>query len=1316
MSVDVDDCAIRSWRASLLGMMAVFGLMATVLLAPGRSEGRLQPYYVVNSVTTPLSIKPRILFVLDTSGSMAWKAQASAQACEWDDCENAEGTVNESRISAARRTIREVVTATETASFGLMTFDLFGARTDSSTPATCYDGERFVWVNEYYPYVGGWKWISRDSGLTGAWHLCQGSYVQPYPYLRWDDLGVGSEITANTQTGDVPDSPLISTSSGSFNSTSNQYRKVQWFDEFLGTRFQANATTDPDRSISRASSGDYGGTNTTIDANVYGHDFYYWPYVDGFPGYSQFLVYPYDNGADYAGVADSATWITGATLYAPFYLDLSSSGISSDNWGPASDDDATEEVLARTQPLIEGGVDASSGTPWASAIGTIPTTPTQSNAKESHTSVASYLKFVSENATADACAPTAAVLITDGEPSSGEGGSLLYGRLANLRDELGIKVYVVGFFLGSGGELNNMACAGAGACAGTCSSPCDDTPAADWDTCADEDDPENTCAYVSNSTDELRDALTGIVARATELDAPSGPGASIADFGVGADGAPGEGAIVQTSLAGWTEYPAWKGHIARQVCTDRDAEGKLLPECETPSPEFDDGDIEETFGPCEQSRDWDAGECLQRTAWTDRRLYTHSSDNQLIALIESDGTATDAFVAELKLHGLLSSGDEQAEANEYAAFLLGRDAPDGWKLPGLASAAPLIVRRVPKYRASQLPEVAIRDPHCAGRPYGASDGGQLPDSLYTFAKSAWEEQIDSPSTHYEYQEAVIVGDDFGVLHAFQLNSGNELWGLVPRTLLSNLPDYVANGAAARGQPSELDDHIYGIAATANVAWAYDDTSADERDHTWRHLAVIGLGAGGSEYMALDLSHMSPYSSRDPVEILWTTSTSPDEAYFTRGLGETWSRPALAFHVPSEDIAKEPDPFVVMASGYAEEGVGTDLPGRVVYKVDAITGEVDEYSIFSAPTTKQYESSYGLVGDPAVTSHCRSRFWAEAQEAYFADPAGRLFRWDLGRDSDHEADSGGRWGTSAQPLTDDPFYACGGSGSTCSISSSYGTDPFLFAPAVSSIDRIESSSDAASGTPAPATDEFLVALISGSVDDDSLPGEFHTSLYLMVDQHGDGLESAGLSIPKGGGKTSPGTDAAFMRQAVTDISRTRTFTPYPGAGEVVETEAFSSETRALRAPRIRVSGVVDAEGASIDDVEVYEIEYTLYEPPSAECNPLFYDSSTGEWHLDPGSTFRIVYGLTADVASGFDLINGAGDTVADFGDDYSTGLTLARVEQVTPSGCEDGLCGASQDGPKFSPCDNNEEGASTESDKSFAVPVSAKQVLGFTPYE
>jgi hypothetical protein len=1313
--------------------------LAVLVLAWGMLrplEARVRPYYVVQGASFG-AIQPRILFVLDTSGSMSWRVDNSADPCLWDECETTVGQATASRIATARAAIRDVVGSIgDNAAFGLMTFEQAQARTPPGVPARCADNgvdglRRFTWITDSWG-SDYWDEIDRNAGVQGAWRLCQGATIRPYAYLRWDELGVGSAIGANNQTGAVPASPLISMAPGDIDAWSNSQRRVQWFDRFMGVRVHLDDTTDPGGLISNMTVGDYGDTDAARDLEVRNQDFYYWPYVDGFPGYFHWTVWPYTAGggtADRGGVASENSADNTARLYAPFYLDLTDSGLPSSDWGPADREAGNLAVYNLTSPITEGGVDAGGGTPWSSVIGTVVGAPPSSNAVYSHTTVASYLGFTTQLETPDACSPVSAVLLTDGDPSFGEGGATLYGRLADLRTELGVDVYVVGFIINSA-ALNSMACAGAGACDGTCASPCDDAPADNWDTCDDPANPTTSCAYVATNSAELVAALTDIITTAIDVDLTTGQGTTVNSFGVGADGNPGEGAIVQTQFGAYTEFPGWRGHVTRELCTEVDGLGDPLPHCVLPVPEFDATEVEETFGPCPQSHVWDAGVCLQSMAWTERRLYTNGAGTTaVIPISNSDGTASDAFQAELEARGLLTSADHDAEADAVAAFVLGANAPGGWKLPGLASSAPVVVRRVPPFRNNRLPEVAINDPHCAGRLFGDIDAGALPDTLEDFARdsNADTNEIASPSPHNEYQEAVLVGDDMGVMHAFQLDSGNELWGFLPNELLPSLVQQATIGAANMGQPPAIADHIYGVSATINHGFAYDPAGP-----RWVHLGVFGFGAGGQEFYALDLSHMSPESPDGPFEILWSTENPLYKASYDNLLGQTWARPALTYHVPNDNLGSLPEARLVLGSGYQASAIPQAGEGRTLVLANAVTGEIVDLAELPAVTDPVFESSFGALVDPAVGSHCLSRYWAEMQEAYIADPAGRLFRWDLGATGNvflHDADSVDNWGGNAQASV--RFPACEGTGTECTVDPGNRGDVFVFAPAVSASNRIDDYTAVANGTVNDEVDQFLIALASGTSADETIDGRdpenaFHSSIYLLVDDHRTDSHE-GFTIPAGapksiGADTVAGAtftgEAGYMRMALSDIVRTRTITPYPGANEITETRAFSKTARPARAPRIFVTGVADSSGGQpvvIEGVEVYNITYTIYEPGSGECSIEFYDAANDQWYFDQGSTYEITFRLVADSNSGFNFIAGATPAGVDFGGGFTPGLTLASVDQITNSDCPGGNCGIVAGSGGTTPCDNNVE-VPPGGSSGFAVATNTSQVVGFTPVE
>src|SRR5690606_14909833 len=356
---------------------------------------------------------------------------------------------------------------------------------------------------------------------------------------------------------------------------------------------------------------------------------------------------------------------------------------------------------------------------------------------------------------------------------------------------------------------------------------------------------------------------------------------------------------VQTSINSWTDIPGYAGHVVRGACTDEDPDnpGQLAEYCQNAANLPVETEETESFGPCPISRVWDAGQCLAQTDWKKRRLYSHDANNNVFRIADSAGKPSAEFTAvveELNSQGLINpplSASATTKNNEIQAmveWLLGNNMPDGWKLPGLPNSAPILIRRVPKADENFVPTVGIRDPHCAGRRIAAGD--DIPDSLEEFSAAAWQTTSGGGfGDHYDYAGAVLVGDDFGVLHGFHYDRGNELFGFIPRALINNARILSVNGPDNYGQPEDIGEHVFGVASTINTGWAYDEDSGE-----WRHLAVFGLGPGGSEILTLDVSHMGRVQDDDPIEVVWTSSTTSIADQYAATLGETWSRPALTY--------------------------------------------------------------------------------------------------------------------------------------------------------------------------------------------------------------------------------------------------------------------------------------------------------------------------------------------------------------------------------------------------------------------------------------
>jgi hypothetical protein len=274
--------------------------------------------------------------------------------------------------------------------------------------------------------------------------------------------------------------------------------------------------------------------------------------------------------------------------------------------------------------------------------------------------------------------------------------------------------------------------------------------------------------------------------------------------------------------------------------------------------------------------------------------------------------------------------------------------------------------------------------------------------------------------------------------------------------------------------------------------------------------------------------------------------------------------------------------------------------------------------------------------------------------------------------------------------------------------------------VISKDRIDEINEAGVALGDERKDELLLALNSGSPNDDAVDGgddknDFHSSVYLMVDDHQDPTpKGEGLTVPGIGGTTLSGTHAKFMRTPLSEIERKRDW-QYPDGNWDTETREFSKKARPISAPRIDVTAVTDQD----ELIEVYYVTYVIYEPGDQTCDPRWYDEDEEEWEFDYGSTYEVRFRIDARPGEDFDFLNGTGVlNGVDLGDGFgsgSSGLTGPLAEQILGDGeCADGNCGPQSPSPKNKPCDPNDySGVPTP---STTVSMGWSELDGFSPLE
>ena len=249
-----------------------------------------------------------------------------------------------------------------------------------------------------------------------------------------------------------------------------------------------------------------------------------------------------------------------------------------------------------------------------------------------------------------------------------------------------------------------------------------------------------------------------------------------------------------------------------------------------------------------------------------------------------------------------------------------------------------------------------------------------------------DHEDDSSSTH---KQVIFAGTNEGYLHAFDADSGEEVFAFMPKEFLKNIkPQFDDN---------EYRNHKYGVDGFANL-WMKDIDGdgvieADQGDHVYLY---FGLRRGGNAYYALDVTDPSSPELKWKIE----GSQSGDFQY----LGESWSKPYLAsIHTASDDATLKE--VIVFSGGYdsnnqdkaLEDRASSDAVGSDVFIIDANTGEFI-WSIKKGTSGSAIEGSSALTHSiPGGVRILDVDKDGAVDRMYFADVTGNVWRLELDTD-------------------------------------------------------------------------------------------------------------------------------------------------------------------------------------------------------------------------------------------------------------------------------------------------------------------------------
>jgi hypothetical protein len=294
---------------------------------------------------------------------------------------------------------------------------------------------------------------------------------------------------------------------------------------------------------------------------------------------------------------------------------------------------------------------------------------------------------------------------------------------------------------------------------------------------------------------------------------------------------------------------------------------------------------------------WDAGEELVKKLPADRTIYT-SSAGSFILFNTANISPSDLGI---------NSGDttqDEADRDAVVSFIRGTNSYEPTiRMGDIFHFNPSVVSTPLKWKT-------IYDPSY--------------DDFYNNFK--------------DRREVVYTGNNDGMLHCFDVQTGEEIWAFIPASLLTKLKIPALD-------PDDGDSHEFFVDGKAMVRDIKVGSAGTWED--WKTVLVFGLGMGGMTYCALDVTDPD-----NPV-FLWEFTDST--------MGYTEARPVIADFASNGTSAFA---GVVLAGGLNPSEVPADqvhadrYEGKSFFVVNAWTGIlVKEFKYGSSVTNTQSGNTY-----------------------------------------------------------------------------------------------------------------------------------------------------------------------------------------------------------------------------------------------------------------------------------------------------------------------------------------------------------------------
>lgn len=361
-----------------------------------------------------------------------------------------------------------------------------------------------------------------------------------------------------------------------------------------------------------------------------------------------------------------------------------------------------------------------------------------------------------------------------------------------------------------------------------------------------------------------------------------------------------------------------------------------------------------------------------------RRIYV-ASGGSLVNFTAANVSNTDFDPTTLSQYAALSAAEKlQATKASLVAYLRGvsKVAVSGSPAGDCCEDQAGNVYRLYRDRSHVLGDIVNSTPYFSGKsPFSYGDAGYV---------------SYRDSTTASRRRVLFAGANDGMLHAFDAGvppdtdgSGEELWAFIPSGVLPRLSKLADFGYNA--------NHRFFVNGDMNTGDVSDGAG------NWKTILVGGLGAGGRDYYALDVTNPN-----SPV-LLWE--------FRARNPGHA-DNMGLSYGAPQITKRKSDGKWVVLvSSGYNNTSPG-DGKARL-YVIDALSGLVLQEMQTSGPADPSRSGIGGVSGwvDATMTNN-------ETQYVYAGDLDGKLWRFDIVANSVTQLAEFANGGT-VQPITRRP---------------------------------------------------------------------------------------------------------------------------------------------------------------------------------------------------------------------------------------------------------------------------------------------------------